>query len=508
MKPGTWRRGLLGALITFPLVLAAAGKDTLRVVTNADPAHMDPNASDDQQHFQVTRQIFETLFVYNDKYEIVPWLCEKYERPNPTTIILHIRKGVKFHNGDTLKASDVLSTFQRILKDKLDGMTEIQKVDIDQCKVLDDFTLKLATKGPAPTQIALLEGPDSAILSERAYKESGGNFLKGGCVGTGPYRFVSYKSGDQVVLKKFDAYWRQGEPHIPNVIFRFISDTASRAIEAETGGADIIYYIGPKDVAAINAAKGVKVVSDLGANTVYLTFNTQIKPLDNLKVRQAIWNAIDYRAAVTAAYGKTFGSVATGWVCPGIKGFDPDAVARFVPKKDPQKARQMLAEAGNPNGVQVHIAVPSSVQERRDMAEVFQAQLAEAGFDAKLDVLEDNNFSAQGFAGKLQMAIYGQTASDFEADRALVQFLPGTVGFKLCGFAAPKFVDSVNQAVTTLDDKARAELYKQAINTMMENCVTLPLWHKALNAAVRDDVGGFKITRTYEHHYLQYVYFK
>ncbi|MGA2083225.1 MAG: ABC transporter substrate-binding protein [Holophaga sp.] len=497
-------------MITIPLALAAApaSKDTLRVVTNADPAHLDPNASDDQQHFQVTRQICETLFVYNDKYEIAPWLCEKYERPNPTTIILHIRKGVKFHNGDTLKASDVLFTFQRIVKDKLDGLTEIQKVDIGQCKVLDDYTLKLVTKGPAPTQIALLEGPDSAILSERAYKEANGNFLKGACVGTGPYQLVSYTSGDQVVMKKFDGYWRKGEPHIANVIFRFITDTASRAIEAETGGADIVYYIGPKDVAAVNSTKGVKVVSDLGANTVYLLLNTQLKPLDNLKVRQAIWTGLDYRAAVIAAYGKTFGAVASGWVCPGIKGYDADVMAKFVPKRDPQKAKQLLAEAGYPNGVQVHIAVPASSQERRDMAEVFQAQLGEAGFDVKVDVLEDNNFSAQGFAGKFNMCIYGQTASDFEADRSLVQFLPGTVGFKLCAFGNQKFVDSVNKAVLTMDDKARADLYKQAINTMMENCVSLPLWHKALNAAVSDGVGGFKITRTYEHHYLQYVYFK
>lgn len=252
----------------------------------------------------------------------------------------------------------------------------------------------------------------------------------------------------------------------------------------------------------------MEVVADLGTNTTYLMFNTAKKPLNDIKVRQAIWYAVDPQAAVTTAYGKNFGAYASGWVCPGIQGYDPEAVKKFVPKRDLQKARKLLAEAGYASGLQLHIAVHSSMQERRDMAEVFQAQLADAGVTVKIDSLEGNNFSAQGFGGKFDLCIYGQTASDFEADRALVQFLPGTVGFKLCSFDNPKFVDSVNKAVVTLDGKKRTELYKQAANSMLENCVTLPLWHRALNAAVRDDIGGFKLTRSYEHHYLQYVYFK
>jgi len=142
------------------------------------------------------------------------------------------------------------------------------------------------------------------------------------------------------------------------------------------------------------------------------------------------------------------------------------------------------------------------------MAEVFQAQLAEVGIDLKVDIMESSAWISYILAGKAQMTIYGFSAADFEADRALVQLMPGNVNYKLCSFDNQNFQDTVRSSFVTMDDKKRAQLYRDASKILMENYITLPLWHKALNAAVKDDVGGFKITRSYEHHYLQYVFFK
>ena len=488
-----------------PLAGASTRSETLTVILSADPANLDPNDSDSQIHYQATRNIYETLFVYDDDYNIKPWLCESFSYQDDVTIIMKLRKGVKFHNGDELKAKDVYFTIKRIFDRKLPALHDVSNIDIEKCKIIDDYTFKLVTKGPAPTQIPLLEGPATGILSERAFVEANGDFLAGACVGTGPFQYVSYAPGDQLVLKAFDDYWRKDEPHFENLVMRFIGDSASRAIEAETGGADIVYDIGAKNLESVEAAEGVGIISDLGTNTSHLLMNTSMPPLDNDLVRQAVWYGVDAKVAVKLAYGN-FGSFAADWVSPGIKGNNPELAGKYFPKRDVEKAKECLKKAGYPDGVELEIVVPSNNQERCDMAEVFQAQLAEVGIKVKVNIMESSSWIAYILSGKSKMTIYGFSASDFEADRALVQFMPSNMNYNICKFNNKEFQDKILKSFVTLDNEARYQIYRDAIMLLMNNHVTIPLWHKALNAAVKDDIKGFKITRSYEHHYLQYVY--
>ena len=485
----------------------SAAKDTLVVVASGDPANMDPNDSDSQTHYQFTRQIYETLFVYDENYEIQPWLCESYEYEDDETIILHIRQGVKFHNGDELKASDVLFTFRRIIENNLVAFHEVSALNLDACEVVDEYTLKLVTNGPAATQIALLENPAASILSERAYTEANGDFTNGAAVGTGPYKFVSYAPGDRVEMVAFEDYWVEGEPHIPNLTIRIISDNSSRSIEAETLGSDIVYDINAKDLEAVDAAEGVSIISELGTNTTHLLLNTKIAPLDDPLVREAVFLAADPQAMVQLAYGD-YGSFAQGWVCPGILGFDATIMDTLYPKRDVERAKELLAEAGYADGLELEIAVANNNQERCDMAEALQAQLVEAGINLKVNIMESSTWNSYIMTGDQQMTLYGFSCTDFEADRALIQFMPSNVNYNICQYDDPDFQALVNEAAVTLDTAAREDLYKQAINMLMEDYVTLPLWHKALNAAVSDELGGFEITRSYEQHYLQKVYYK
>ena len=165
---------------------------------------------------QSTRQIYETLVVYDETGKLVPWLAEKWEYENDLTLVMHLRKGVKFHNGDTLKASDVMFSLKRTREDKTPAQMQVDQVDFDKSSVVDDYTIKIVTKTPYALQLPLLENPLSAIICERSYKESNKDFNKAP-VGTGPYKVVEYRSGDSLKLQGFDQYWIPGQPYVKNV---------------------------------------------------------------------------------------------------------------------------------------------------------------------------------------------------------------------------------------------------------------------------------------------------
>jgi len=483
----------------------ASPKDTLTVVINNDPGSMDPQNTADFAHHQVTRQIFETLLVRDNKGKLSPWLAESWEYKDDKTIIFHIRKGVLFHNGDELKASDVLFSLKRASDDNKTGKGQIALIDLAASKVIDDYTVQVVTKEPSAIQLAMLESPMICIISEKAYKETNGDFNKSP-IGTGPYKFVSYKTGDQVQLAANDKYWVKGEPKIKKIVFRIITDSSSRAIEAESGGADIVYDINANDLVRVKNNPKVNLVSKMGYNTSYLCFNTAKKPLDNPKVREAIWCAVDVPSAIKVAYAN-YGALASGFVSDGVEGRNTN-LASYFPKRDVKKAKQLLAEAGYPNGLTLHISCESSNQQRMDVAQAFQSQMAEAGITVVLDFMEMNTWISGLIAGNGELSIFGFTASTGEAGSVLMRWMPNASTYKIFSWKNDEYADLSKKALATIDDKSRLEMYNKLQELIMKDRIALPIWHKEINAALKPNVKGFNLMPTYENHYLQTVYFE
>lgn len=457
-----------------------------------------------QQKHQSTRQIYETLVVYNDKGELIPWLAQSWEYEDDKTLVFHLRKGVKFHNGDELKASDVLFTFERMRKDNTPAAMQVSKLNFDKCRIVDDYTLKLVTDEPYALQLPMLENPLCGIICQRAYEESNGDFNKAP-IGTGPYKVVKYRSGDSLKLVGFDDYWIKGQPYVKNLNIRYISDASSRAIEAESGRSDIVYEISANDVDRIKGNPAIHYVSAMGANTSYLFMNLAQEPFQNKKVREAIWCAVDIPSAVEVAY-KNFGKLADGIISPGIAGRHPD-LSSYFPKQNVEKAKQLLKEAGYEDGFTTEISCNSSDQQRKDFCEVIQAQLAEVGIKVKINVMDTATWATYLSEGKGKMCIYGLTASTGEAGRTLFRWLPDKSEWPLSSWDSQEYYDAISKALVTVDEQKRNQLYHQCEEMLMENYIVLPVWHKELNAACKPDVAGFRITPSYEQHYLQFVYF-
>ena len=482
-----------------------SSRDSMTVVLPTDPGSLDPHDSVTQNKHQSTRQIYETLVVYDDNGNLIPWLAESYEYADDVTINFKIREGVKFHNGDELKASDVVFTLNRLVKDNTVAAMQVNKVDFEKTVVTGDYTFTLVTKEPYAIQVAMLENPLCGIISERSYNESNGDFFAAP-VGTGPYKVVKYSAGDSLVLEGFEDYWIPGQPYVKNVTLRYITDASSRVIEAESGGADIVYEITATNVDRVGANPDVNLVSAMGANTSYLYMNQAKEPFNDIRVREAVWNALDIAIAEEVAYG-SFGEIASGIISPGIDGRHPD-MSSYFPTQNIEKAKALLAEAGYPNGFETSISCNSSDQQRKDFCEVVQAQLAEVGIKVNIEVMDSTQWASFLASGEGTMTIYGLTASTGEAGRTLFRFLPDTSEWPISSWESPEYYELIDDALTTTDHDARNEKYYRCQEMLMENFVILPVWHKELNAACKPTVKGFKITPSYEQHYLQYVYFE
>lgn len=480
-------------------------KDTLTVVISNDISTLDPHDTTTFPHHQVTRQIYETLVVRDENGGLQPWLAESWEYENDLTILLHLRKGVKFHNGEEMKASDVLFTLNRMVSDNTTASMQVSHIVLDKCEAVDDYTVRIVTDEPSSMQMSMLENPLACIISEKAYKESEGDFFKVP-IGTGPYMYVSYDAGDKVILEANPNYWIEGEPHIPNLTFRIITDTSSRAIEAESGNADIVYDIGANDVERMSSNPNLNLVSGVGMNTTYITFNTAKKPLDDIRVREAVWYGIDRKGIVSVAYG-SFGEVATGVVSPGVEGRDENLEGYFV-ERDVEKAKALLAEAGYADGLTLRMTCNNSEQQRMDICEAMQAQLAEIGITLELDYKEYNAWISEITNGNAELGVYGFTASTGEAGRVLMRWMPEYSESVIFSWEEANYIAKCSEAMKTIDDSKRNELFAECQEILMQSRCAMPIWHKAINAALQPNVKGFTLMPTYEQHYLQKVYFE
>lgn len=483
----------------------AAVRDTLNVIISADPGSLDPHDTTGMPHHQVTRQIFETLVVRDAEGNLQPWLAESWEYEDDTTLIFQIRQGVYFHNGEELKASDVLFSLKRMRDDNTTSSMQVEAIDFDKSSVEGDYTVKIVTSAPAPMLMAQLENPLSCIISEKVYTENEGSFFDSGCIGTGPYKLVSYSSGDKVILIANENYWIEGQPIIKNVVCRIITDSSSRAIEAESGGADIVYDIGANDVDRVAGTDGVNMVRAIGANTQFLTLNASNAPLDDIRVRQAVFYALDRSMITAVAYG-TFGMEATGIISPNVDG-RVDLTDKFV-ERDLEKAMDLLTEAGFPDGIDLEITAPNSDQIRMDICEAAQAQLAEAGINVKINYKEYNTWISDMISGNATIGEYGFTASTGEAGRVLMRWMPEYSESLVFSWYDDNYIATCTQALQTIDNEERNQLFAQCQEMLMDAYVVFPLWHKEINAALQDDVKGFEMQTSYEQHYLQTVYFE
>ncbi|RKD21627.1 peptide/nickel transport system substrate-binding protein [Caminicella sporogenes DSM 14501] len=501
---------ILSAVMIFAVALTGCGqkaanegkveKDTLVVAQGADAKSLDPHATNDQPSSRVMKQIYDTLVKATVDMELVPGLAESWKQLDETTWQFNIRKGVKFHNGEELKASDVKFTLERMLKSqKVAHIVEA----IDSVEVKDDYTVIIKTKEPFGPLLAHLSHTAASILNEKAVKEAGDNYGQHP-IGTGPYKFVSWEAGDRITLERFDDYY-QGPAKIKNVVFRNITEGTNRTIGLETGEVDIAYDIEPIDKDRVANHEKLQLIEGPSLSYAYIGMNMKKAPFDNPKVRKAINYAINVDDIITAVLNGA-GQKANSPIGPRVFGYNGEIKPYDY---NPELAKKLLKEAGYENGFDTTIWTNDNPI-RMQIAQIVQAQLKEVGINVTIEPLEWGSYLERTAKGEHDMFILGWTTVTADADYGLYALYHssqhGGAGNRT--FYTNEEVDKLlEKGRTSIDPKVREEAYKKAQEIIVNDAPDVMLYYGTQNAGIQKSVKGFKLHPA-GHHSIYGVYFE
>jgi len=382
---------------------AAMAQTTLRVGLAEDPDVLDPTLARTYVGRIVFASLCDKLFDIDDKLNIIPQLALSHETSEDgKTVLIKLRPGVKFHDGEAMDAAAVKASLER--HNTMQGsFRKPELAAVDRIEVADATTVRLVLKSPFSPLIAQLADRAGMILSPKAAQEAGDKFgLKPVCAG--PFKFVERVQQDRIVLDKFADYWNAANVHIDRIVFRPVVESTVRLASLKSGSLDLIERALATDLKEIRADPKLKLATQIEIGYQGLTLNLangdagKNGPFGkDPRVRQALEAAIDRKALSDVVFN---GEVLPGnqWVSPKSSYFQE----KFpVPGRDVAKAKKLLADAGVATPVVVDFMVPNN-PESRQAAEVLQAMAADAGFDLKIRVTEFATSIKEAEEGRFQ----------------------------------------------------------------------------------------------------------
>lgn len=441
--------------------------DTIRFSSAEDATTLDPHDMTDNMSESITQMIYDRLVKFDEKLNIVPDLAEKWEvSADGRTWTFTLRTGVKFHDGTPFDAAAAKQSFDRVLDPNLNLKRRPLFDMVEKVEASGATTLKFTTKEPFGAFLATLAHSSSAVVSPAAAAKYGKDLAKTP-VGTGVYKFVSWKKDEALTLERNEEYWGP-KAKTKRIVYKPIPETAARVIALQTGETDIAAKIPFTDLKRFTNDNSFTVISTMSNGQRQFRFN-MAKPIwKDPRVRQAVSHAIDRQAIVDSVMGGQ-AKVSVGPLAPSTWGAPNLGPIAY----DPDKARKLLAEAGFPNGFEITITTTPRYEMGVELAEAIQAQLAKVGIKSKLEVLEWAVFRAN-YGGKKpaevpwDFFIMGAGPSTGDADWGLRPiFLSAPTNENNYGFYSNKeFDEYILQAMKETNQEKRKELYRKAGETV------------------------------------------
>ena len=467
---------VLLTLTASVLPTSAQTKDTLVMALVSHAPTLDPHMHFERVGILVNINMFDSLLHKNTKLEYEPALATSWKALNDTTWEFKIRKGVKFHNGDVMSVEDVKYSFDRVLDQTKKSPQYGNIRAIKEVRIVNPETVHLVTDKPFPL---LLERMVFFPIVPKKHLEKVGDqaFGESAAVGTGPWKLVEWKKGQHIRLEAFDGYWR-GKAPFKHLVVRAIPEVATQIAELKTGGVDIIRNVSADLVPDLKSHPQTYVSSAPILRTHYVNLDMRVEPFNKKAARQAANYAID-REAIVQKMMAGLGRVVPTVVHPAVFGYDPSITPYTF---DPKKAKQLLAQAGYPNGVD--ITLHSGFVEFRPVFEAIGQMLTEVGIRTTVKMWDPGPAWNKFFQteGKATNGYYGSWGyySVFDADAILHPLYHTEPG----GWVGKHYIrvegldPLIDQARSTVDQAARKRTYTQILKLIKEESPSIFLFHQ------------------------------
>jgi peptide/nickel transport system substrate-binding protein len=458
------------------------------------PASLDPRIGTDDTSQKAGQLIFSSLMTLDDHLRIVPQLAERLDNPEPTTYVVTLRRGVRFHDGHELTSADVVHTYRSILSPDFISPIKGAFGLLKAVDARDRYTVVFTLTEPFGSFAANLVVPP--IVSDGADSS-----FHEHPIGTGPYRFVRYLSDDRLELTAFDDYY-EGRPRNDGIVLRVIPDDIMRGLELRKGTMDLsVNDLAPDIVYQLQREPALQVVSSPGTDYQYIGLNLRDPILRDRRVRQALAYAIDYKAIVEHLR-RGLATPASGIMPPMSWAFEPDV---FTFTHDPGNAKRLLDEAGygDPDGdgprprFTLSLKV-SNIEFNRLQSAVIQQNLRDVGIRLDVWVYEFATLYTDVLNGSFQMFSLqwtgGATADPDILRRIFHSRQTPPFGFNRGYFANPRVDRLLDEATVSTDMAHRRRLFGEVQQIVAREVPYISLWDKTNFAVAQRALSGIRLT--------------
>ncbi len=488
LKP-TLMAALLGATALGMMTTGASAKD-LRIGLQSDADVLDPDQSRTFVGRIVYASLCDKLVDITPDLEIIPQLATAWQvSEDGMSVTMQLREGVVFHDGTPFNAEAVAANIERS-KTLDESRRKSELSSITTTEVTGEYEIKLNLKGPDATLLAQLADRAGMMMSPTAAAAAGVDFgLNPVC--SGPFSFEERVAQDKIVLKRFPDYWNADKIAFDSVTFLPIPDTTVRLANLQSGDIDMLERLAATDLAQANADANIAVADAVSLGYQGITFNLNNgekgdNPWGNdARLRQAFSYAIDRNAINQVVFEGAFAAGNQPYP-PTSPWYDADYP---VPGRDVAKAKELLAEAGYPDGLELEVQVPNTTVPLQLM-QVVQARAAEAGIDVKIVSKEFATLLADQSAGDYTASQIGWSGR-VDPDGNIHQFMTTNGGLNDSKYSNPAVDEALNAARVAASTEARKASYDAARDVLVEESPIVYLYHQTWIWAHNTNLEGF-----------------